>query len=148
MRVPRTVGELMTACPLAVRASNSVAEAHARMRERRVHQLPVVEYGRVVGVISQRDLYVLESLCHLDTTRVQVEEVMTHAPYVVGPDEPLLPALDRMLARGFGSILVMDRDRLVGIFTAVDAVKALCRLLRAADEPELASASEATAENP
>jgi hypothetical protein len=42
----------------------------------------------------------------------------------------------------------MDRDRLVGIFTAVDAVKALCRLLRAADEPELASASDATAENP
>ena len=118
------------------------------MRERRVHQLPVVEDGRVVGVISQRDLYVLESLCHLDATRVQVEEVMTHAPYVVGPDEPLLPALDRMLARGFGSILVMDRDRLVGIFTAVDAVKALCRLLRAAGELEPASASEATAENP
>ncbi len=147
MRAPRTIGELMTPCPVSVRASQSLAEAHARMRDRRIRHLPVMEHGQVVGVVSQGDLRLLESIDRVDTHRVRVEEAMTHHPCLVAQDEPLPAVLDRMYEGKLGSILVMDRDRLVGIFTAVDAVDALRRLLRAAEETELAAASGGTHEN-
>lgn len=137
MNTPLTIGDLMSPCPVAVRASQSLEAAHALMRERRIRHLPVVEDGLVVGVVSQGDLRLLESLDQVDTTRVTVEEAMTHGPYVVGPAEPLASVLDHMSERRLGSTIVMDRGRLVGIFTAVDAVDALRRLLRAG-EPDLA----------
>lgn len=148
MRIPRTIGELMTPCPVAVRVGQSLEAAHARMREHRIRHLPVMEDGQVIGVVSQRDLHLLESLQEVDTSRVTVEEAMSHSPYVVGPDESVPRVLDHMLDRKFGSTLIMDRGRLVGIFTAVDAVNALRQLLRAAEESELAPRSGDHHENP
>ena len=137
MNAPRTIGELMTPCPVAVRASQSLQAAHALMREGRIRHLPVVEDGLVVGVVSQSDLRLLESLDQVDTCRVTVEEAMTHGPYVVGPTEPLSSVLDHMWKRRLGSAIVMDRGRLVGIFTAADALHALRQFLRA-DAADLA----------
>jgi len=137
----------MTPCPISVRASQSLAEAHARMREHQIRHLPVLENGQVVGVVSQGDLRLLESIDDVDINRVTVEEAMIHHPYLVAREESLLSVLGRMFERRLGSILVMDRDRLVGIFTAVDAVNALRRVLHAAEEAELAAASGGTHEN-
>ncbi len=147
MTALHTISEFMTPCPVSVRANQSLAEAHARMREHRIRHLPVMDSGRVVGVVSQGDLRLLESIDDVDINRVTVEEAMVHHPYLVAPEASLLSVLGRMFERKLGSILVMDRDRLIGIFTAVDAVSALRRLLYAAEEAELAAASGGTHEN-
>jgi predicted transcriptional regulator len=99
------------------------------MRAHSVRHLPVVDHGRIVGVVSQSDLRFLESLDRLDLRRVQVEEAMTERPYVVGAEELLDDVLSTMLDRHIGSVLVAERGRLVGIFTAVDAVAALRSLI-------------------
>jgi acetoin utilization protein AcuB len=128
MRHPSTVGDLMTPCPVAIRPDQSLACAHALMRSHRVHHLPVVEEGRVVGVVSQGDLRLLESIGDVEIDQVPVEEAMIHHPYTVWADTPLAEVLQHMLARRLGSALVVDRQGLAGIFTAFDAMLALKEL--------------------
>lgn len=127
--LPRTIGDVMIRNPVAVRPEQSIAAAHAIMRSLGVHHLPVVEHDRVIGIVSQGDLRLLESLDPIDVARVPIEEAMAPYPYLVGPDEPLADVLGHMLDRRIGSVLVTEGGRLIGIFTAFDALAALRRLV-------------------
>jgi acetoin utilization protein AcuB len=129
--LPRTIADVMVHNPVAVRPEQPIAAAHSIMRSLGVHHLPVVEHGRVIGVVSQSDLRLLESLDPIDVACVPIEEAMGAYPYLVGPDEPLAEVLGRMLDRRIGSALVVHGGRLVGIFTTFDALVALRRLIAA-----------------
>jgi acetoin utilization protein AcuB len=124
----------------SVTSRHTLAEAHQAMRERGVRHLPVIDDGKLVGVVSQRDLYLLETLKGVDAARELVEEAMTSEPFVVGPDAPLDEVAEQMAQRRHGSALVLEGDTLVGIFTTTDALKALVAVLRKGrrgrDEPE------------
>jgi len=125
-----TVGRYMSAAPTVVAKSLTLAGAHQVMREKGIRHLPVVEEGRLVGVVSQRDLYLLETLPGVDAAREAVEEAMTDEPYAVPPDAPLESVVEGMVAKRRGSAVVVDREAVVGIFTSTDAMKALLFLLR------------------
>lgn len=126
-----TIGELMTPCPVAIRPEQSLAFAHELMRSHGVRHLPVVEEGRVVGVVSQGDLRLLESIGEVEVDKVPVEEAMVQRPYMVWADTPVSEVLGHMLEQRLGSALVMDRKGLAGIFTSVDAMVALKQLTSA-----------------
>ena len=133
---PTTVGELMTPRPISIRPEQSLADAHLSMRSHGVRHLPVLGEDRVVGVVSQGDLRLLESIGTVDIDVVPVEEAMVEHPYMVWTDTPVADVLEQMIARRIGSALVVDppslgRGRVAGIFTAVDAMKALANLTRA-----------------
>lgn len=130
-RRPSTIGELMTPAPVRIRPEQSLATAHAMMRAHGVHHLPVVEEGRVVGVVSQGDLRLLESIGEVEVDKVPVEEAMIPRPYMVWADTPVADVLAHMLEHHLGSALVVDRDGLAGIFTSVDAMLALKQLTTA-----------------
>ncbi len=126
------IQRFMTRAPLAISARRTLAEAHQAMRERGVRHLPVIEEGRLVGVVSQRDLYLLETLRGVDVGRELVEEAMSDEPYVVGPDAPLEEVAEAMASRRHGSAIVVEQAAVVGIFTSTDALRALAALLREA----------------
>jgi acetoin utilization protein AcuB len=52
----------MTVSPVVIASDRTLADAHRLMRERGFRHLPVVDDGRLVGLVSPRDLYLLESL--------------------------------------------------------------------------------------
>jgi acetoin utilization protein AcuB len=114
----------------SVTSRHTLAEAHQVMRERGVRHLAVIDEGRLVGVVSQRDLYLLETLKGVDAARELVEEAMTSEPFVVGPDAPLDEVAEQMAHRRHGSALVLESETVVGIFTTTDALKALVAVLR------------------
>jgi acetoin utilization protein AcuB len=124
-----TIGQVMSPCPVAVNPHHTFAEAHGIMRAHRIRHLPVEEAGRVVGVVSQGDLRLIESLEEIDTQRVEVEDAMTADPYQVGREEPLTHVIDQMVARRIGSALVVEQGAVVGIFTCVDALTVLGHVL-------------------
>ncbi|HEY6106961.1 MAG TPA: CBS domain-containing protein, partial [Anaeromyxobacteraceae bacterium] len=62
----QTVQKHMTLSPQVISSRYTLAQAHQVMRERNIRHLPVVDDGRLVGVISQRDLYLLETLRGVD----------------------------------------------------------------------------------
>jgi acetoin utilization protein AcuB len=130
----------MTPSPVCIRPEKSLAEAHRLMRLHGVRHLPVIGEGRVLGVVSQGDLRLLESIVVVDTEMVAVEEAMIDRPYMVWADTPVAEVLGQMLARHIGSALVVDRaslarGRVAGIFTAVDAMKALEQMTAAMSSP-------------
>jgi acetoin utilization protein AcuB len=127
-----TIRPFMTPAPHTISTRQTLAEAHQAMRDRGVRHLPVVEEGRLVGVVSQRDLYLLETLRGVDVGRELVEEAMSDEPFVVAPDASLEEVAEAMANRKHGSALVVEHSAVVGIFTSTDALRALVTLLRGA----------------
>ena len=103
--------------------------AHHMMREQHIRHLPVLHDGKLIGVVSDRDLRLIETLQDVDPTKVAVSEAMTTDTYVVGPEAGLDEVVARMAANKYGSAVVTDHGHVVGIFTTVDACSALAELL-------------------
>jgi CBS domain-containing protein len=120
-----TVQEHMSIAPVVVSSDRSLADAHRLMRERGIRHLPVVDHGRLVGVVSQRDLYLLETLKGVDPGVETVREAMAPDPYAVPPDAPLEDVAMAMAEAKYGSAVVVDRGAVIGLFTTVDALRAL-----------------------
>jgi acetoin utilization protein AcuB len=123
------VGDYMTPAPLTVGPTSTLAEAHAVMRAHRVRHLPVLAAGRLVGIVSQRDLMLIETLPGVEAAEVPVEDAMTREVFVVGSRSPLAAVAGALAERKLGSAVVMDDGRVVGVFTVTDACRALTRLL-------------------
>jgi acetoin utilization protein AcuB len=125
-----TVRKYMTVSPVVITSGKSLAEAHQLMRERKIRHLPVVDDGRLVGLVSQRDLYLLETLKDVDQGTETVEEAMTPEPYTVGPDVALDEVSQTMAEHRFGSAVVVEKGVVIGVFTTTDALAALASILR------------------
>ena len=127
-RVAR-VRDHMTRAPLTSGPQRTLAEAHAVMRGYRVRHLPVMKDGALVGIVSQRDLMIIETLPGVDPADVPVEDAMTRAVFVVGSEAPLAAVAAAMAERKLGSAVVMEGEQVVGVFTVTDACRALEQLL-------------------
>lgn len=93
------------------------------MREHGVRHLPVLRSGRLVGVLTQRDLYFVESIAGVDVDIDQVTDAMTNDVYVVAPNATLREVARVMGERRFGCAVVMEGERVLGIFTVTDALR-------------------------
>jgi acetoin utilization protein AcuB len=124
-----TVERFMTPTPHTVGHDQTLATAHQLMRQHGIRHLPVLEAGKVVGMVSQRDLYLIESLQDVDPNIVQVNEAMTMELYCVEPRTPLRELVAEMVEQKRGSAVVVERENAVGIFTTTDALEALYAVL-------------------
>jgi acetoin utilization protein AcuB len=124
-----TVRKYMTPSPLSIERHATLATAHELMRTEQIRHLPVLEGGKLVGIVSLGDLHLIETLNDVDPARVRVEDAMTPGPYVVSPDSPLDEVVADMAAHKYGSAVVMQGHKVVGLFTTVDAMQAFADLL-------------------
>jgi acetoin utilization protein AcuB len=123
-----TIRHYMTASPLTIGAEQNLEHAHAVMREHRVRHLPVLHGGKLVGIISQRDLMLIESLPGVDAREVPVEDAMTTDLYTVSPATTVAKVATEMAERKLGSAIVLSGDEVIGVFTVTDACRALAEL--------------------
>ena len=123
----------MTLQPWTIRKDAKMSQAHQLMREHRIRHLPVLEAGKLVGIVSERDLHLIETLPDSDPDEVTVEEAMTVDVYTVTSDDPVDVIVEQMATHKYGSAVVMDpRGGVEGIFTTVDALQVLGEVLRRA----------------
>lgn len=125
-----TVQHYMTTAPHSIGVDQPLSRAHSMMREHHIRHLPVLSGGRLVGVLSERDLHLLETLAGVDPQQVAVEEAMSTVVYAVPPDTPLDEVAAEMAEHRYGCVVVMDRERLAGVFTTIDLARALVSVLR------------------
>ena len=124
-----TIQRYMTTAPHSIGIEQPMARAHTIMREHHFRHLPVLHGGKVVGVLSDRDLHLVETLRDVDPEKVTVEEAMTRDPYTVHPDTALDEVVATMAEHKYGCAVVAQNEKLVGIFTTVDACRAFAEML-------------------
>ena len=128
------VGSVMAARPHVCATGDSLAEVEERLHRTRSHGLPVVEDGRLVGIIT------LSDIARAGDGQDYVGDAMTHRPATVVQTTPVSTALERMAVLGVGRLPVVaedDPERLVGIFRREDAVRAYHEALTSSTDVEL-----------
>jgi acetoin utilization protein AcuB len=122
------IDHFMTGSPHSIGFDQPLALAHETMRRLDIRHLPVLRAGELVGLVSLRDLQLLESLAGVDPQRVTVEDAMTVDVFAVHPDAEIGAVAAEMARHKYGCAVVMSGDTVVGIFTTSDALHAIVAL--------------------
>lgn len=124
-----TISKFMTTTPLTIERNSTLAQAEKFMHTNKIRHLPVVEGEKIFGILSDRDVHTFMSFKGVDPNQEIVESVCTKDPYIVGHDTKLDEVCREMAKNKYGSVLVQDNKKIVGIFTWIDALKAMTELL-------------------
>jgi acetoin utilization protein AcuB len=129
----RLVGDWMTKGPLTVSPESSAVDAYERMRDRKIHRMPVVDGGgRLVGIVTRSDIEGVVSFqrseqgwheARFALAGTTVGEVMTKQPLTVTPDSTMGAAAELMLKHHLGGLPVVEGEQLVGIVTESDVFR-------------------------
>lgn len=132
------VRDWMTADPQTVTAATPVMEAMQRLREGGYRRLPVVRDGKLVGIVTDRDLkeatpskatslsvYELNYLL----SKLTIKDVMTAPVTTIGPEDAIEEAALLMETHRVSGLPVVDHGKLVGILTITDLLRAFVRFL-------------------
>ena len=106
-----------------VTADSSVAEAVALLGERRIGALPVVDSGKVTGIMSERDVIYCLRDHGAEVLDWPVSRVMTSPAITADPGTAVLSALGMMTQRRVRHLPVVENGRLIGIVSIGDLVK-------------------------
>ncbi len=115
----------MTKSPHTIGRDQTLDRASEVMRTHGIRHLPVLEGGQLLGILSNRDVYLIETLQDVDPAKVTVEEAMSAEPYSVTPDASLSEVVSTMAEHKYGAAVVMKGREVVGIFTTIDALHVL-----------------------
>jgi CBS domain-containing protein len=117
-----TLGELMTREVLSVAPEDTLGQAAEAMVERGVGSAVVSDFGRLIGILTERDL--LRAVAgRVHSSEARVREWMTVDPVTASVSTGLEQASRTMLEQGFRHLPVVEDDRPVGIVSIRDVVE-------------------------
>src|SRR5580693_3568186 len=108
------VDHYMTHSPHSIGQEQTLLQAHQLMRQHNIRHLPVLHGGKLAGVLSDRDLHLIETLRDVDPEKVTVEEAMSPTVYTVSPKALLDEVVREMSAHKYGCAVVEDNSKVVG----------------------------------
>jgi len=128
----------MTKRPITIEKDATVMEAIHLMKEKNIRRLPVMDGGKIAGILTDKMLldFKPSRATSLDTwelhfilSKTPVTEAMNPKPYMVSPDTDLTDAARLLHDRKLNGVLVVDDNRsLVGILTTTNALEALIEI--------------------
>lgn len=124
-----TVNDLMTVDPITINPDTPLGRIIALMRKEGCRQLPVIENGKLIGLVTDRDVRLIlnsplvlqehwQEEAFMDT--MVAEGFMTLNPITVSPDTPAYKAAEMLSIYKFGALPVVEGETLVGIITVTD----------------------------
>lgn len=138
------IRDVMTTNVVTIPSSTSLADARRIMDAHRIRRLPVVDKGRLVGVVSRDGLdkagpsklttFSMHELSYL-LTKITVREIMKTDLVTVPPDATVEEAVALAQAKKVGTLLVVDAGRLVGITTTNDFFYKIANPILGIDKP-------------
>jgi acetoin utilization protein AcuB len=134
------VRDKMSRNVITIAPDQSLQMARERMHKHGIRRLPVVEHGKLIGIITDRDvrqawaspatsLSTHELLYLLD--RLTVAEVMTSKAFTVTPDTPLVEAARLLRDHKIGGLPVVEGSQVVGMITGTDLLEAFIEMFGA-----------------
>jgi acetoin utilization protein AcuB len=134
------VAERMRTAVVLVSPSESVRTALKLLREQQIRHLPVVKDGKLVGIVTDRDIrLVFPSAVTADNKeqdaldvleKVSVGQIMTKRVITVTPETSIADAARLLLERRIGGLPVVQGDLLVGIITKTDILAAFVEIMQ------------------
>jgi len=127
-----SIKAVMTPFPWDCHLDDRVGHAKNVMRERNIRHLPVIDGGDLVGIVTDRDIGLVENAIREPAEReaLTVRDVCVLDAFVVELSEPLDRVLREMAERHIDSAIVVKRGKLAGIFTSTDACHHFGRFLQ------------------
>jgi CBS domain-containing protein len=117
------LGELMSRDVLAVAPEDTLGEAAQRMAEQEVGSAVVLEHGRLIGILTERDL--LKAVAgRVHSSEARVREWMTEEPITASESTTDSEALETMMEHGFRHLPVVEGERTIGIVSIRDVMAA------------------------
>ena len=130
MKSNTTISEVMTKEPHTVGAEQTVSFAKSLMNSHGIRHLPVLHGGQVYGIVSDRDLMLVEAVEGPKAATIPLKDVCLGEVFTVQPNTPLKDVAAAMAKDGLGSTVVTDgRGKVVGILTTVDVCRVLSSML-------------------
>lgn len=128
------VVSIMTPLPHTIEASRSIHEARAIMDSEGIRHLPVTSEGRLVGMLSERDLKLAFAIAATNESgeALNVGDVCNLEAYVAEYNTPIDQVLMTLAEHRIGSALVTRNGKLVGILTNTDVYRCYAELLKIA----------------
>lgn len=124
------IQKFMTPMPHMIGRDIPLKTALSTMREHRIRHLPVLDGGKLVGVLTDRDVKLASGFG--DASTLKVEDIMTADPFTVNPEATLDYVTVAMAEHKYGCTIVQQENgKVVGIFTAIDALRVLSEQLSA-----------------
>ena len=137
MQSKKQVRDLMSRPVRTLERNDMLSIADSVMRNERIRHLPILDdAGRLVGIVSQRDLFLnalVRALGHGSMARdrslrsIVVKEVMTEDVVTTTPETPITAAAQMMVDRKIGCLPVVEGNTLVGILSESDIVSSVAR---------------------
>ena len=138
------VRHAMTAAPQTIRPDMNAADAAGMMRSEDIGMLPVMDGGKLVGLVTDRDLVVRVMAERKDPEEVRVGDVVTSQPVTVSPDTRLSEARQLMERHKVRRLPVMKGEELVGILSLGDVAWADASTQEVGETVRSVSESDAT----
>lgn len=139
------IRDWMTAEPITASPTMTLPEALQVMARHNIRRLPVVEKGKLVGIVTRGDLRGAQpsratSLSifelHYLVGRITLDQIMTRDPLTVEDDTTVQDAARLMLQRKISGLPVVHQGKLVGIITESDIFRLVVRTWEESPEPE------------
>lgn len=124
-----TIGDVMTAHVYTIGDDQTLESAKQTMYRHGIRHLPVLHGGKCVGILSDRDVKLAYAVEHERAAALPVSDACTAEVYSVGISEPLASVVRYMHSNAIGCAVVADDDRVLGIFTVIDACRVLEKYL-------------------
>jgi len=122
--IPAHVEGVMTSSVVTVERGASVREAAETMARRRIGCIIVTEKDKPVGIVTERDILEKVVARGLDSSTTKMGEIMSHPLIAVKPDESIIKAARTMRKENIRRLIVLDNERLVGVVTERDLLRA------------------------
>jgi CBS domain-containing protein len=118
------VRELMTKQPTTVQPDATLGQVATLMKQEDCGSIPVVEGGRLVGIVTDRDIVVRGVAAGKDPKTQRVSEIMSADPVAIGPNDDLSDAENIMGDRQIRRLPVVEDGKLVGILVTAQIARA------------------------
>ena len=118
------VRELMTKQPTTVEPDATLGEVATLMKQEDCGSIPVVEGGRLVGIVTDRDIVVRGIAAGADPRTQRASKVMSSDPVTVGPDDDVTDAEKKMADRQIRRLPVVEGGKLVGLIVTAQIARA------------------------